>query len=207
MINARAMAGVPDGIFERVWALVIALNERERHFNDLQARYRILASTWLLATFAGIGFVFSDHVRLPVEPKVGAALIALAGAFGISLLWVLDVLVYHDLLIAGYEAGKELELVFPWLPPIRRNFSRMKSFEVRWSIASFYIAGISVLTLSAALALWSTAQRCSIAILALAFGGSLAILIIVLTRRAAERREVLPPWLDEASIWERKRKV
>ena len=43
--------------FDRIWKIVEEIGEEERHFNDIQVRYRNMASAWLLATFGAIGFV------------------------------------------------------------------------------------------------------------------------------------------------------
>ncbi len=145
MSNPITITNVDKEFFDRVWALVKGLEDREKHFNDLQSRYRILASTWLLAAFAGIGFVFSTTLKAPVSTELVATSTALAGATGIMLLWVLDVVVYHDLLIAGYVAGKRLEDLFQWLSPVRTNFSKLAQEPVRWYIAAFYMTGISIL--------------------------------------------------------------
>lgn len=81
--------------FDRVWSLVTELGLQERHFNDLESRYRALASTWLLAAFFGMGFVISQEtLTLPFDRLLVVAGIGLAGTVGIALLWNLDLLVY-----------------------------------------------------------------------------------------------------------------
>ncbi len=51
---------------EQLWNTYRELGEMERHFGNAQSRYRALASTWMLAAIAGIGFVLSkDLVILP----------------------------------------------------------------------------------------------------------------------------------------------
>lgn len=63
MTTPDDLAGVPEPLFQRVWEFVKACDDREKHFNDLQGRYRTLASTWLLASFAGIGVAFSGDLE------------------------------------------------------------------------------------------------------------------------------------------------
>jgi hypothetical protein len=203
----RGIAGIEKTLFEQVWAIVKQLDEREKHFNDLQARYRTLASTWLLATFAGIGYVFTQSiasgVQLPWSRDAIAAAIALSGAVGITLLWVLDVLVYHQLLVAGYAAGARLEERYEWLPPIRKSSSKVgkKRHAVRWAIAIFYAVGISILCILASAICWSCVAPRSGAVFLLV-GIVLDATIVVGTLRSLRRRrqlqEELGSWLANA---------
>ncbi len=54
------LTAVDAAVFEKVWKVAVEIRETERHFNQLQHGYRALASTWLLGTFAGVGFIASD---------------------------------------------------------------------------------------------------------------------------------------------------
>jgi len=197
MPDPIGIAGVDKDLFEHVWALVKQLDEREKHFNDLQSRYRALASTWLLAAFAGIGFVFTQTVTAPWPREVIAVAIALAGAVGITLLWVLDVLVYHELLIAGYVVGKRLEERYAWLPPVRTNFSKLtKRPAVRWYIAIFYIAGITILCSLAAAICWSCLGAWSGGILLLVAVILDAIVVSMTSRALTMKRKQLEKQLQ-----------
>lgn len=111
--------------FDRVWKLIVECGEQERHFGNLQGIYRGLASTWLLAMFAGVGFLLKEN-----PPEKWALIFAtgLATSIGIVMLWMLDVLVYHRLLLANFHDGKQLERAYRWLPPSR---NRMKSLVVK----------------------------------------------------------------------------
>ena len=199
MIKADDIADVKPLLYDRVWAILEALDEREAHFNEQQSRYRALASTWLLAAFAGIGFVFSEKVQAPVPRELIAILIAMGGAIGVALLWVVDVLVYHDLLIAGYAVGQQLEQAFPWLPPVRSNFSLLtRGPAVRWYIAGFYLAAIAVLVLLGA-AISILSSRYWWLGVDLVVGLLMTSLIIYFTQRALRRKRELPHWLPKVS--------
>jgi hypothetical protein len=141
----------PGPVDESLIAYFVELGAYERHFNEMQARYRALASTWLLATFAGVGFIVSQDKFeiLPVEIAVIA--IALAGASGIGLLWNLDLMVYHQLLDAVFAAGLQLEYSHPRLPSLRRNMVRATASKgVLPRVIWFYLGTIAVLLLLAA---------------------------------------------------------
>lgn len=77
----------------------------------MQSRCRVLASTWLLAAFGGVGYVIGKDFKSDVIISSAAgSLIALAGGTGIFLLWLVDVVVYHRLLVAVTKAAGELEM-------------------------------------------------------------------------------------------------
>lgn len=86
------------------------LGTYERHFNQMQNVVRGLASTWLLAAIAGLGYIMDkDSNALGMDVRTIGSLIALAGGSGIGLLWVLDIVVYHRLLVAVTKASKQIE--------------------------------------------------------------------------------------------------
>src|SRR5262245_830160 len=92
-----------------LWKIFDFIAEQERHFNNLQSKYRVLASAWLLASLSGIGFVIKELTRPTDSPYLLIAAIAAAGGTGIYLLWVVDILVYHRLLDACFVEGLKLE--------------------------------------------------------------------------------------------------
>ena len=99
------------------WEYLKEIGESERHFNNIQAKYRLLASTWLLASFAGIGFVlrFID----PPDKDLFICLVSSGGSIGVLLIWLVDILGYHRLLAAYFLEGLRIELENQNLPQIR----------------------------------------------------------------------------------------
>ena len=75
---------------------------------------------------AAIGFCLSNNVNPAINKDVLILGIAFAGALGIMLLWIIDVLVYHKLLDAYIVTGHELERHYKWLPP---NRMRMRASQ------------------------------------------------------------------------------
>ncbi len=133
------------------------LGTYERHLNQMQHQYRVLASTWLLAAFAGTGTILSQELGLTYREPVIVA-IALFGAVGITLLWNLDLRVYHQLLEACFAEGLKLERQHVWLPRMRSNMLHTQNDvgalpRLKW----FYIAGNAVVLLVGGLFLarWS----------------------------------------------------
>jgi protein-S-isoprenylcysteine O-methyltransferase Ste14 len=166
--------------FQYVWAMLQEFGLTERHFNEMESRYRALASTWLLASFAGMGYVAAQpRLGIDVNRWLIITLIAFAGTLGIALLWNLDLLVYHQLLDVSFEEAKHLEDIYPWLPRTRsRMVHVMPGDGILRRVVLFYIGGVGTLLgiCGLSLALWvsGTSGVASLGIL-LATIGALAM--------------------------------
>ena len=138
-LNAAPPAGGTSNkdIFESVWKIVQECGEEERHFNTLQSVYRGVASSWLLATFAAVGFLMFDKDGHVVHSWLAPA-VCILGALGVSLLWMLDLHIYHRLLVSAFEQGRALELKFAWLPQIRNTMLTLTQHSVRKRLAWYY---------------------------------------------------------------------
>ena len=182
-----------------VWKIYVELGAMERHFNELQSRYRALASTWLLAAFGGIGFVLTTElsfVTLPAEWAV--ALVGLAAAAGVYLLWMLDLLVYHRLLDAAFVEAWRLEERHPWLPQVRAGMMKLQNaVGVLRYVRLFYLTGFGLMATIAAGALvlrgargdegWAFVLAAAIALLA----GVLGARMVAGTKNTAALRKAL----------------
>lgn len=94
------------------------ISRSEQHFNTLEAEYRKLASTWLLAAFAGMGYIATAK-DLPINPGITIFAVSVGASLGIQLLWIVDLMTYHRLLLAYFAEGLRLEKQPPSLPQIR----------------------------------------------------------------------------------------
>src|SRR5215216_5478081 len=142
---------------ELVWKMYMEIGEAERHFNQLQHQYRLLASTWLLATFVGMGYVASslgetseDLHWLVSNRGLLIALIAVCGAAGITLLWLIDIKIYHQLLDSFFVHGLKLEAEHKWLPQIRTTARATQGGRgVLGYVVWFYVVSIVILLMFA----------------------------------------------------------
>jgi hypothetical protein len=131
-------------------AVYCSLGEYERHFNTIQAGFRAVASTWLLATFAAIGLILrpDDNSQLLLSPSslvVGACFL---GSIGLVLLWILDQMVYQRLLGAVFVAGLSMETQSKDLPKVRAlMIHRFRGKGASRLIAWFYAVPIGILVL------------------------------------------------------------
>lgn len=198
MTTAAEFERVPKELFDRAWEIVKACDDREKHFNTLQSHYRTLASTWLLAAFGAMGFILSTTLNTALPRFTMIVAIAVAASLGLALLWVLDVLVYHELLIVGYIAGQQLENAFDWLPPIRSHFGKERQpLPVRTFVGLFYAGGILALACGAGLTLLASGNltlRRGLLLFFVTCG--ILLLMYYLTRQALAWRTNLPLWIQ-----------
>lgn len=182
-----AVDSVDKETFDRVWTIIAEISAQERQFNGIQNGYRNMASGWLLATFAGMGFALTQTIHIGIDRELLLAVIALSGSIGIALLWVLDLLVYHRLLDSYFIEGLALERRYSWLPPFRANMmATQKGQGVLSRVVSFYLAPVVLLVgvAGSALSLWCyRANRPYAAVLSAAAGVALAAIVGAKMRR------------------------
>lgn len=154
-----------------IWDMYKSLTEQCAHFNSLESTYRSLTSTWLLATFGGIGFVLQEQASLKLYVPYLIAAIAFAGAAGVLLLWLLDLGVYHKLLSSAFSEQLRLEKQNPWLPQVaHKMMETQKGIGVVPRVVWFYIGTYSAL-----------AGIGSVAIVHAVFGAPTVWLMLLLT--------------------------
>lgn len=129
---------------DQVFKALESLKGSEEHFNEMTAQCRALASTWLLATFGAMGFVLTQTLHAGLATEVVVLTLGLAGAVGLILLWVLDLLVYHRLLDASFTEALKLEAGYPLVPQVRHKMIASQPggqtpFYEEW----FYIGGVA----------------------------------------------------------------
>ena len=102
--------------------LIKLITAAEHHFNDLCFKIRGLASTWLLATFAGVGFLLTNET--PHAPNL-VLVLCWAGTLGIFVLWLLDLQIYQKMLNAWFDSRLDIEhRHLADFPQIRRALKR-----------------------------------------------------------------------------------
>jgi hypothetical protein len=181
---------VNDEEYKQIWSFYRELGVVERHFDNLQARYRALASTWLLAGLAGSGFVLSERPNLLIPRELIIAGIGVGGSIGIYLLWVLDLLFYHRLLDAAYIEARNLETTHQWLPQVRNNIRGLLGGKGLSLVVWFYVAGTEVMALigGVGLFLWLISLQVSpVAVCLIATGYVIAMgrVLVYMRRRTS----------------------
>jgi hypothetical protein len=149
-----------DNERELVLKICCELGLIERHFNTIQSGYRALASTWMLAAVAAIGFVIQKELTLGVPKELLIGVIGAGGGIGVYLLWVLDLLFSQRLLDAAYFEARTLEDKHHWLPPTRNNMRDLLGGKGLSLVVWYYIAGMELMFLIAGTTLvWLVAPR------------------------------------------------
>ena len=97
-------------------------------------KLRVLASSWLLATFGGIGYVFLKDNNIKVfdatlndpllDKMLLSLLISFTGMLGISFLWFLDSRVYRSLFASTFLEALHLEQKSIYLIQIRHQIAK-----------------------------------------------------------------------------------
>ena len=173
---------------DSVVQLFLEIGTSERHFNTIEATYRGLASSWLFASFTAIGFILSRKT-LPIhlDSRLLGCAIAVMGIIGITLLWVIDVLVYHQLLDAWFKQGILLEKENPWMIPVRTQMLKgTKGKGVLPLIVWLYITANLALVLvgGVLLASWTSMYGFYAVVGSIAFAGAAGGLIVSIMRKA-----------------------
>ena len=152
--HAAADTPVPDPVgtdpltFDQAWEITKEINENVRHYNEHQTKYRTLASQWLIAGFAGIGFLFSAEPKLPFDKLIFTMLISVASAFGIFQLWRIDIILFQKIIQSFFSAGAHLEDQFTSLPKIKTSiYKNVPKGNAGETLFQFYFYIITVFLL------------------------------------------------------------
>ena len=113
---------------DQILELLGQITSSEQHFNGLEAEYRKLASTWLLAALGACGYILTSQTENTIfDPWLLVAVVCFMGSTGIFVLYILDLKVYHQLLDAFFIAGLKIENENrDWLQPVRVNMMRLQ---------------------------------------------------------------------------------
>lgn len=139
---------------KELWDIYCEIGLSERHFNTVQEKYRLLASSWLLATVAAGSYLIANESDFePLSGSCLAASLAFMGSVGISLLWIVDIKVYQRLLSSHYAEGLMLEDAQAWLPMIRLRIRNHFKGSVPLLISIYYIGSTAFLNVLGCLAI------------------------------------------------------
>ncbi len=115
---------------QRELELLKLITAAEHHFNNLGFNIRALASTWLLATLAGVGWILKDlpantaDSGLVVDKVELLILLCIVSSVGIFVLWIMDIMVYQRLLNVWFDARRHIETGTDF-PPIRLEMKKL----------------------------------------------------------------------------------
>jgi len=118
-----------------------------RSYNNLQAVYRNLAITDLLAVLLADGFLLSfDKTALPFNPLLGSIVITLIGIISLIFIWYEDIIVQEDYLNTIVFQALKLEKKHSWLPRLHHNFLHLyEKHKIISFKTTFYIGCQAIL--------------------------------------------------------------
>ncbi|MFM2409946.1 MAG: hypothetical protein RL481_774 [Pseudomonadota bacterium] len=161
------------------------VGDYERHFNGIEFEVRKLASAWLIIGFGAIAFLIRGDL-VETQSLIGAVplivFIALLVQTGLFLLWILDQLVYHNLLDAIFTTALDIERSNPDVPPVRMQMLNLTGGAgVARYLKLFYLIPMAVLATIGSIACYVATER----------GSTLVILMILSTLATI----TLPIWV------------
>jgi len=137
--------------------------ESFQHYNRIQVTYRTFVSTWILATFIGIGYSLSSlEVDLPVHPLIIVTLICFASFCGISLIYYMDLIVTERSIVVLVHESLEMEKKNPWLPQVIHTCDEINHLLGYVNMKSIFYLGcymILFLTLAFSIILFSFIEQ------------------------------------------------
>lgn len=131
-----------------VFGLYAQLKAHKDHFSNMQNRYRSLASTWILAAFVGIGYLFSRHkIDLPFNTSIAVVILCVLATIGISLLWHLDIVVYQKLWFGTIIEMARLEKKNKWLLGVNNEILKAHASKEYHFFQSYFYIGCNIILL------------------------------------------------------------
>lgn len=121
-----------------------------QHSNRIQLTYKMITSTWVIATFIGAGYSLSSaEVNLPLDPLLLVPIFCVASTFVILLIWYLDLIVQEKNIASAVSLGLQLEKENPWLPQPYHNIAKLH-FWLGYILmkSSFYLGVITILSIT-----------------------------------------------------------
>jgi len=188
------------------------LSDIEQRFNESEAGVRTLASGWLLASLAGLGWLLEPGKAegpWPVPLGLLVSIVCTMAVAGIATLWVLEQLVYHRLLDAVFLVGLRMERADRTLPPIHAMMLRTMEGQgtQRWQLL-FYIVPLivfaaftAIVVIAGADSLFTSeslkgARELTWALLA----GQVALILWVLAKQGAASLRERIDWFGDAEL-------
>lgn len=124
-----------------IYGLYSQLSILANFYSRIQNSYKSVASTWLVSTLIGVGYLFSQREsNLPISPYLILIFVFFVSMWGITLIWFLDIYVYQTDFYKVVIEEVKLEKKHKWLSSVNDNISKIQSNpRKRISQSIFYI--------------------------------------------------------------------
>lgn len=172
-----------------IFGLHTQINQFELHLDGITNKYKNMSITWLLATYAAIGFMFSaESSHLQINALIVACIICGFGMIGVSSIWYIDICVYQKFWGAFFIEEVKMEKKHNFLIKIRNISISLDNVRTRlMGHGNFYISANVLLMLTSGIFLillfTNLSSRLLIAISLIFF----AILVVSLMRTVEKK--------------------
>lgn len=138
-----------------LYALHVHVNQFEVHLDAITHRYKAIALLWLLATFVGVGFLFSSKYRgLQIDHLLMSSALCLFGIIGVTSLWYVDISTFQKFWAGFFVEGIKMENRYKFLLKIGATSLALNSVERRIKAhENLYVFANIILLISAGIAL------------------------------------------------------
>lgn len=164
-----------------ILGLYTRLSQFERHFDLITTKYKYIAFTWLLATYAGIGFILSNETQMLIfSHLIGVAVICAVGIIGNTLIWHLDINIYHRFWTSLFVEEMIMEESHSFLLQSKKvTFLIDEDREHFFSQGLLYCISNSLLIITLGVSLVTLCQECS-GIILFSIGSSCGLLLLAM---------------------------
>lgn len=167
-----------------------------QHFDSMQTFYRIMASTFMLGSFAALGFLFSsENKNLPYQNILPVLLVCCIGVISMIALWYLDLIFYERLLSSNFAEALKMEREYDWIPKVHTNMLQGSTSKDKPSnIVYYYIGSISSLLLTGGLICVYVLAKHGLLLQLLAMAGTFLVIFGIsfyLKKRTKKIRDLL----------------
>ncbi|MCH9608638.1 MAG: hypothetical protein S4CHLAM45_12190 [Chlamydiales bacterium] len=108
-----------------IFGLYHNLNLFGTQYDTITAKYKNIALIWVLGISAVMFFLKSGQLNLPFNSITSTIVFCFIGIFGISVIWNLDINVYHRFWCAMYIQGNKMEKEHDFLL-LSKHFNKKK---------------------------------------------------------------------------------
>jgi hypothetical protein len=125
-----------------IYGVYARLIDDIKHYDTVQATYRTMTSSLLLASFAAIGFLYSlkPHT-LPMNLAFWIICIGIISLAATTTMAVLDLIYQERLMIANVIEALKLESQYHWLPKIHHQLLTLKTHPASPNRKSLFYIG------------------------------------------------------------------
>ncbi len=129
-----------------LWEYYQHLDAKLEYYGELQSKYRLLGSSWLLFGLGAIGYLAKDiNTSAKVETLfLFIGIVGIITSFGLYIIYNQDILLYQKFLDAVFIEKRALECANTWLPQASNNVRILLKGKGVKILLQFYLLGFGL---------------------------------------------------------------